>query len=86
MVLQATYWGKQRNSRLKIFVDGVQVDAESMDGGGPIAFGARSYKVPHEVTKGKQFVVVRFEPDVNAGAGPVFDCLMCPVETVTVTT
>ncbi|MEA3181391.1 MAG: uncharacterized protein QOI59_4914, partial [Gammaproteobacteria bacterium] len=86
LALQATYWGKQRNSRFKIFVDGVQVATESMDGGGPIAFVARSYKVPHEVTKGKQFVVVRFEPEVNAGAGPVFGCLMCPVEAVTVTT
>jgi hypothetical protein len=81
LALRATYWGKQRNSRFKILVDGVQVAAESMDGGGPIAFVERSYKVPPEMTKGKQFVVVRFEPEANAGAGPVFGCLMCPVET-----
>jgi hypothetical protein len=74
LVLQATYWGKQRNSRFRIFVDGVPVGTESMDGGGPIAFVDRSYVLPAEVTKGKQFVVIRFEPEVNAGAGPVFGC------------
>jgi DUF1680 family protein len=78
LVLQATYWGKQRNSRFRILVDGVRVAAEAMDGGGPVAFVERSYAVPVEVTKGKEFVVVRFEPQENAGAGPVFGCRVLP--------
>jgi hypothetical protein len=49
-----------------------------MDGGGPVAFVERSYAVPVEVTKGKEFVVVRFEPEENAGAGPVFGCRVLP--------
>jgi DUF1680 family protein len=81
LVLQATYWGKQRNSRFKIFVDGVRVGTEAMDGGGPIAFVERSYTLPVEVTKGKEFVVVRFEPEENAGAGPVFGCRVLPETT-----
>jgi DUF1680 family protein len=78
LVLQATYWGKQRNSRFRIFVDGVRVGAEAMDGSGPVAFVERSYVLPVEVTKGKEFVVVRFEPEENAGAGPVFGCRVLP--------
>jgi len=83
LVLQATYWGKQRNSRFKIFADGVRVGTESMDGGGPIAFVERSYVLPPEVTHGKQFVVIRFEPEANAGAGPVFGCRVLPGTTAT---
>jgi hypothetical protein len=83
LVLQATYWGKQRNSRFKIFADGVRVGNESMDGGGPVAFVERSYVLPPEVTQGKQFVVIRFEPEVNAGAGPVFGCRVLPGTTAT---
>jgi DUF1680 family protein len=78
LVLQATYWGKQRNSRFRILVDGVRVGAEAMDGDGPIAFVERTYVLPVEVTKGKEFVVVRFEPEENAGAGPVFGCRVLP--------
>jgi hypothetical protein len=78
LVLQATYWGKQRNSRFGIFVDGVRVGTEAMDGGGPVAFVERSYVLPVAVTKGKEFVVVRFEPEENAGAGPVFGCRVLP--------
>jgi len=78
LVLQATYWGKQRNSRFRILVDGVRVGTESMDGSGPIAFIERSYVLPAGVTKGKEFVVVRFEPEENAGAGPVFGCRVLP--------
>jgi len=78
LVLQATYWGKQRNSRFKIVVDGVRVGSESMDGGGPIAFLERSYVLPVEMTRGKEFVVVRFEPEENSGAGPVFGCRVLP--------
>jgi hypothetical protein len=82
LMLQATYWGKQRNSRFKIFVDGVQVGTETMDGGGPIAFVERSYALPVDTMKGKEFVVVRFEPEENSGAGPVFGCRVLRATTV----
>jgi hypothetical protein len=83
LVLQATYWGKQRNSRFRILVDGVRVGEEALDGGGPVAFVERSYAVPVEVTKEKEFVVIRFEPEENAGAGPVFGCRVLPGTTLT---
>jgi DUF1680 family protein len=82
LVLQAVYWGKQRNSRFTIFADGVSIGRETMDGNGPVAFVERTYAVPVEVARGKQFVVVRFVPDENAGAGPVFGCRMLPASVV----
>jgi uncharacterized protein len=76
--LQVVYWGKQRNSRFAILADGTRVGKESMDGSGPVAFIERSYAIPPELTHGKQFVVIRFEPETNAGAGPVFACRVLP--------
>jgi hypothetical protein len=80
-VLQAIYWGGQRGGRFKVLVDGVRVGTEPMDGIGPIAFVERDYGLPPEVTRGKQFVVIRFEPDDGAGAGPVFGCRVLPEAT-----
>jgi hypothetical protein len=78
LTLQATYWGKQRGSRFKIFADGVQIGSETMDGDGPIAFVERSYALPTnaraKAIKGEPFVVIRFEPEPGGGAGPVFGC------------
>jgi uncharacterized protein len=78
LVLQAQYWGKQRHSRFSILVDGIQVGREAMDGSGPVAFVERSYEIPLEMTRGKQFVVIRFEPQESSGAGPVFGCRVLP--------
>ena len=78
LLLQATYWGKQRNSRFRILVDGARVASETLDGSGPVAFVERSYELPVGVTEGKKFVTVRFEPEENAGAGPVFGCRLLP--------
>jgi uncharacterized protein len=78
LVLQTTYWGRQGNSRFSVLADGVRVGAESMDGGGPIAFIERNYVIPGELTRGKQSVVIRFEPELDAGAGPVFGCRILP--------
>ncbi len=78
LVLQATYWGRQRNSRFRVLVDDVRVASEAMDGNGPVAFIERSYELPLEVTRGRQYVVIRFEPEEGAGAGPVFGCLLLP--------
>jgi uncharacterized protein len=80
LVLQAVYWGKQRNSRFTILADGVKVAHEAMDGSGPVEFVERSYSLPVAVTRGKPFVVIRFEPEENSGAGPVFACRMLPRE------
>jgi len=76
--LQATYWGKQHGSKFKVLVDGVQVGTETLDGNGPIAFIDRTYSIPSELTNHKPFVVVRFEPEANSGAGPVFGCRVLP--------
>jgi hypothetical protein len=78
LTLQATYWGKQHGSKFKVLVDGVQVGTETLDGNGPIEFIDRTYSLPPAVTQGKQFVVIRFEPEAASGAGPVFGCRVLP--------
>jgi len=78
LTLQATYWGKQHGSKFKVLVDGVQVGTETLDGNGPIAFIDRTYSIPSGLTNHKSFVVVRFEPEANSGAGPVFGCRVLP--------
>jgi uncharacterized protein len=78
LTLRATYWGKQHGSQFKVLVDGQQVGTETLDGNCPIAFIERAYSLPPEVTQGKQFVVIRFEPEANSGAGPVFGCRVLP--------
>src|SRR5262249_31523767 len=83
-VLQGPYWGKQRNSRFRVLAAGVHIAAESMEGDGPIAFIERSYVLPAAVTQGKEFIVIRFEPEEDAGAGPVFGCRVLPSAAATV--
>lgn len=74
LTLHATYWGKQHGSRFNVLVEGVTVGSESLDGSGPIEFIEREYAIPAQLTKGRQFVVVRFEAEKDSGAGPVFGC------------
>ncbi len=50
------------------------VGAESTSGAGPIDFIERSYALAEQITRDKEFVVIRFEPEHEAGAGPVFGC------------
>ncbi len=71
LTLQATYWGKQRGSQFKIYADDVLIGSETLDGTGPIAFVERSYALPRSE---KDSLIIRFEPGVNGGAGPVFGC------------
>jgi len=71
LTLHATYWGKQRGSRFKIYADGVQIGSEAMDGDGPIAFIERNYALP---ASRNEFVTIRFAPEPDGGAGPVFGC------------
>jgi len=72
LVLQATYWGEERNRRFRILVDGVVVAQERLTGERPGEFFERDYPVPPELTKGKSEVRVRFEPETGVSAGPSF--------------
>jgi uncharacterized protein len=72
LVLQASYWGEERNRDFYILVDGVRIASVKLSAGHPGQFFDEDYPVPPELTQGKQALVVRFEPEPGHTAGPVF--------------
>jgi DUF1680 family protein len=83
LVLQATYWGEERNRRFKILVDGVAIAADQLTGDHPGAFFERDYPIPPALTQGKAAIVVRFAPDPDHTAGPVFGVRLFTAEAAT---
>jgi hypothetical protein len=72
-VLQATYWGEERNRDFHISIDGERVARVKLDGKHPGEFIDRDYPLPERLTGGKRStVLVRFEPEPGHTAGPVF--------------
>jgi DUF1680 family protein len=75
-VLRATYWGEERNRAFRILADGAPIAHETLDGAHPGAFFDLDYPIPETLTLGKSSLLVRFEPDPDHTAGPVF-ALLC---------
>jgi hypothetical protein len=71
-MLQASYWGEERDRRFRILLDGIEVASEQLDGGASAEFVERNYPLPESLTKGKSRVRIRFEPITGFTAGPVF--------------
>jgi DUF1680 family protein len=74
-LLRATYWGEERNRAFRILVNGVAIAHETLDGGHPGVFFDCEYPIPPAVSDGETSLVVRFEPDADHTAGPVFGVL-----------
>ena len=72
LVLQATYWGEERNRNFHISVDGERIAHVELTGRQPGVFIDQEYPVPERLTSGKSSVVVRFDPEPGFTAGPVF--------------
>ncbi|MYN20446.1 glycoside hydrolase family 127 protein [Rugamonas sp. FT107W] len=72
LLLQASYWGEERNRDFHISVDGERIAHVTLDGGQPGVFVDQEYPVPERITSGKASVVVRFDPEPGHTAGPVF--------------
>jgi hypothetical protein len=83
LVLQATYWGEERNRSFKILVDGVSIAADQLTGDRPGVFFERDYPIPLALTQGKASIVVRFAPDPDHTAGPVFGVRLFTAEAAT---
>jgi len=83
LVLQATYWGEERNRSFKILVDGVPIAADQLTGDHEGAFFERDYPIPLALTQGKATIVVRFAPDPDHTAGPVFGVRLFTAEATT---
>ncbi|MEP7157763.1 MAG: glycoside hydrolase family 127 protein [Betaproteobacteria bacterium] len=74
LVLQATYWGDERNRRFHILVDGVRIASQTLEANLPGEFIYVDYPIPETLTREKTSVLVRFDPEPGRTAGPVFGC------------
>ena len=76
LTLRATYWGEESKRLFYISIDGIRIASETLGYDKLGEFIERDYPIPTDLTKGKSFVTVRFEPDPGKTAGPVFGCLI----------
>jgi len=74
-ILRVTYWGEERNRAFRILIDGVSIAHQTLDGAHAGVFFDVDYPIPEAATQGKANILVRFEPDVDHTAGPVFGAL-----------
>ncbi|WP_010545294.1 beta-L-arabinofuranosidase domain-containing protein [Sphingomonas elodea] len=77
LLLQATYWGGERERSFDILVDGVKIATQTLnDKEQPGKFYDVTYPLPEALTKGKRSVRVRFVPHDRSSAGPVFGVVL----------
>ncbi|GFE79927.1 hypothetical protein GCM10011487_19270 [Steroidobacter agaridevorans] len=73
LILQATYWADERARKFHILVEGQRIATQALRPDKPVFFDV-DYEIPEALTKGKDSVLVRFEPEPGNTAGPVFGC------------
>ncbi|MCX7638446.1 MAG: glycoside hydrolase family 127 protein [Cyclobacteriaceae bacterium] len=72
--LMCTYIGDDRNRAFDFLVDGVKIATQELTGGESQRFFDVEYKIPLELTRGKQKVTVRVQAHTGKTAGRVFGC------------
>jgi hypothetical protein len=73
VILVCTYVGSQGRARtFDIFVDGEKVATQTLEAA-PIELFDFEYKLPENLTRGKQRVTVKFQSQPNLSTGSVFD-------------
>lgn len=72
LVLQASYWGDERRRKFHILVDGTRIATQELQADHPGEFFDVDYAIPEALTRGKQSVLIRFDPEPGVTAGPVF--------------
>jgi uncharacterized protein len=74
LLLQATYWGGERDRLFHIAVDGQRIASQRLHAEQPGEFITREYVLPMERLAGKRKVRVRVQPESGYTAGPIFGC------------
>jgi DUF1680 family protein len=72
LILRASYWGEERNRSFLVMVDGIEIARERLSGDHPGEFFDRDYEIPLALTQDRAEITVRFEPEPDVSAGPVF--------------
>jgi len=71
--LAVTYWGSDAGNRVfDVLIDGTRVATQRLEKNRAGEFYEEVYRVPPELTKGKDRVSVRFQAQPGASAGGVF--------------
>jgi hypothetical protein len=74
--LVCTYWGSDVRKTFDILVDGQKIATQTLSGSKPGAFFDVDYKIPAELTRGKDKVTVKFQAEPGGVAGGVCGCVM----------
>jgi hypothetical protein len=72
LILQATYWGGERDRQFHIEVDGARIATQRLHGEHPGEFITREYALPMDRRAGQRRVRVRVRPEPGHTAGPIF--------------
>jgi uncharacterized protein len=75
ITLVCTYWGSDVPPRqFDVLVDGQVIATQTLNSDKPGEFFDIEYKIPPELTRGKDKITVRFQGHPNNTAGGVFEC------------
>ena len=75
MTLVCTYWGSDVPPReFDVLVDGKVIGSQALNNNKPGEFFDVEYKIPPELTHGKDKITVRFQGHPGNNAGGVFEC------------
>lgn len=74
--LMCTYWGSDVRRTFDILVEGQKIATQTLAGKKPGKFYNVEYKIPPELTRGKDKVTVKFQAQAGGVAGGVFGCVM----------
>jgi len=79
--LGVTYWGGDAGGReFDILVDGRKLATQKLENNRPGEFYQETYRLPRELTQGKQRIAVKFQAHPGKVAGGVFGCAILKSE------
>ena len=76
MTLLCTYWGSDLRRTFDILVDEKKIATQTVNGNSPGKFFDVQYKIPAELTRGKNKVTIKFQSQPRGVAGGCFGCAM----------
>jgi hypothetical protein len=79
--LRVKYWGSDGAVReFDILVDGRKLATQKLENNKPGEFYHETYRLPRELTRGKDRLTVKFQAHPGKTAGGVFGCAMLTIE------
>jgi hypothetical protein len=80
LVLQATYWGGERDRHFHIEVEGERIATQRLHSNANGRFIDVDYPIPERLTAGRERIRVRFVPETGHTAGPAFGVRLLQAE------